>query len=217
MGNELVKVVGNGPDVLGDAPFVIVENADEAASRLGDVIERFEGDAVRQRRITENGHDVFIAAELIAGRADSQRGLQGRAGVRRAIAIVLALAPHGKTADSFRAANRVETVFAPGQQFVNITLVTDIPDELIFGSAKDVMEGEGQLDHAEVGPEVAAVFRQDRDQFLANFFGQRLQLVQRQFLDMNRTVHHLKISAHRKNRGNGGMGLTPIVRSLAAA
>ena len=38
------------------------------------------------------------------------------------------------------------------------------------------MQGEGQLDHAEVRAEVAAVFREDGNQLLADLFGEHFQL-----------------------------------------
>ena len=42
MRDEFVEIIRNGADVFGDAPFVIVENADEPLGGVTDVIERFE-------------------------------------------------------------------------------------------------------------------------------------------------------------------------------
>jgi len=43
IGDELVEITGNRPDVFGDAPFVVVEDADEFLRRVTDVVHRLEG------------------------------------------------------------------------------------------------------------------------------------------------------------------------------
>jgi hypothetical protein len=58
------------------------------------------------------------------------------------------------------------------------------------------MEGEGQFDHAEVRSEVTAVFGENSNEFMPDFLRQFRQLRERQFLDVQRRVHHLKILAH---------------------
>src|SRR2546422_6273118 len=77
---------------------------------------------------------------------------------------------------------------------------------------------------------MSAIFGEHGDQLVPNLFGQLLQLVQCQFFDMNRTVHHFEISAHRKNWSGGVLerwsvgfntpklhhSITPFVRSWAA-
>ena len=62
-----------------------------------DVVHRLERNAVGQGRIAEDRHHVFIAAALVARRADAQRGGKRGAGVRRAVAIVLALRAQAQT------------------------------------------------------------------------------------------------------------------------
>jgi hypothetical protein len=39
---------------------------------------------------------------------------------------------------------------------MDVALVTDVEDELVLGSVKDAMEGDGELDDAEVWAEMAA-------------------------------------------------------------
>jgi len=46
---------------------------------------------------------------------------------------------------------------------------------------------------------MAAIFGEHGYQLMPNLFGKLLQLIQCQFLDMNRTVHHFEISAHNRN------------------
>jgi len=49
----------------------------------------------------------------------------------------------------------VEPISPAREQFVNVCLVADIPDETVTGRIKDPVEGDGQLDDPEIGGEVA--------------------------------------------------------------
>jgi len=74
--------------------------------------------------------------------------------------------------------------------------MADIPDEFIFGSTEDVMQGECEFDHTEIWPEMPAIFGQNGNQFTADLLGKLMQLRQRQFLDVQGRVNHFEISAH---------------------
>ena len=58
------------------------------------------------------------------------------------------------------------------------------------------MQRQRQFHHPQVRAQVPAVLGQDGDQLMPDLLRQLLQLVQCQFLDVRRTVHHLEISAH---------------------
>ena len=196
MGDEPVEVGGDGADVLGNAPFIVVEDADELLRRVRDVVHRFERNAVGQGGIAKDRHHVFIAAALVAGGADAQGGGKRGAGVRRAVAIVLALRAQGEPAQAARAANGVKAALAAGQQLVDVNLVAHVPEKLVLGRVEDVMQRQRQLHHAEVRSHVPAVLGQHGDEFMPDLLGQLLQLIQRQLLDVRRAVHHLEILAH---------------------
>src|SRR5882757_6121503 len=79
---------------------------------------------------------------------------------------------------------------------MDVNLMADIPDEFIFGSTEDVMQGECEFDHTEIWPEMPAIFGQNGNQFTADLLSKLMQLRQRQFLDVQRRVHHFEISTH---------------------
>ena len=141
-------------------------------------------------------HHVLVAAALVAGRAHAQRGGQRRAGVARAVAIVLALGAQGEAVQAAGGADGVKAALAAGQQLVDVDLVADVPDELVLGRGEDAVQRDGQLHHAEVRAQVAAVLGEHGDQFVADLLRQLLQLLQRQLLDVRRAVHHVEVSAH---------------------
>ena len=66
-------------------------------------------------RIASDADDVFISAFQIAGRGESERRTDRRAGVSRAVAVVLALGAQGEAVESVGGANGVKSVFASGQ------------------------------------------------------------------------------------------------------
>ena len=50
----------------------------------------------------------------------------------------------------------VERFPAAGEDFVGIGLVADIPDHLVFGGVEDIMDGNGEVDRAQAGRQMAA-------------------------------------------------------------
>ena len=74
MRDELVQVAGDGADVLGNAPLVVIEDADEFFGRVRNVVKRLERNAVGQRGVAEDGDHIFIAPSLVARRGHAQRG-----------------------------------------------------------------------------------------------------------------------------------------------
>ena len=71
---------------------------------------------------------------------------------------------------------------------MDIALVADVEKKMIFRSLKDVMERDRQLDHPEVGTEMAAVLGQDRDHFLADLLRQQGQISDRELLQIGRRI-----------------------------
>ena len=96
-------------------------------------------------------------------------------------------------------------VTPPGQDLVRVALVADIPDQPVFRRVEDGMEGDGQLDRAEVGRQVAAGLGHRFDQEGAQFGRQLRQLLALQAAQVGRTVDgfkqgkgaHFRIADHR--------------------
>ena len=135
---------------------------DEPLRRVRDVVQRFERNSVGQGRVAENRDHILIAAALVARRAHAERGGQGGAGVAGAVAIVLAFGAQGEAVQAVGGADGVEAVLAAGQQLVDIDLVAHVPDEFVLGRGEDLVQRDGQFDHAEVGPEMAAILGRAR-------------------------------------------------------
>ena len=87
-----------------------------------------------------------------------------------------------KTGNPTPLPKRAEPVPPTGQDFMGIGLVTDIPDQLIFRSLKNVMKRNHQIHRAQRTCEMSTGFRNFIDDRLANFSGHLRQLIRPQLL-----------------------------------
>src|SRR5699024_5132171 len=84
-------------------------------------------------------------------------------------------------------ADGVEAVAATGEQLVDVGLVADIPDELVFGGGEHGVEGDGELDGSEAGAQVPAGAGDRGDELGAQLVGQRRELSRGERLEIIRT------------------------------
>lgn len=66
--------------------------------------------------------------------------------------------------------------------------MSDVENELVFWGFEGAVEGDRQFDDAEIGPDVAAIFSGDGDEFGADFLGELRQLGRGEGLDIGRTA-----------------------------
>ena len=78
-----------------------------------------------------------------------------------------------KSADAAELTERVESVFPSCQDFMNVRLMPDVPDDLVLGRLEGVHQRHRELDDAESGADVAARTRDHVDEALA-YFGRQL-------------------------------------------
>ena len=161
--DELVQVTGDRADIFRDAPFIVVENADEFFCRVRDVVHRFKRNAVRQRGVAENTDDLFIRTAFVARRRHAERGRKRRARVTRTERIVFAFRAERKTVQAVRLANRAKTIFASRQNFVNVNLMAHVPDKFVLRRGENFVQRNGKLDDAEIRTEMAAAFGETFD------------------------------------------------------
>ena len=90
--------------------------------------------------------------------------------------VVLALGARRIAGDAAQAAQRVEVLEAPGEQLVRVGLVADVPDDLVARRVEHAVERERQLDHAEVGRQVAGAARHGLDDDVAHLGGELVEL-----------------------------------------
>ena len=181
----------DGADVFGDRPFVVVKNADEFLRAVRNVVQGLEGNAARQGRVAEERDDVFVGAAHVARRGHAEGDREAGARVAGAVVVVLAFEAVEESARSAELAHPLDQLAPAREDFVDVALVADVHDKAVPRRVENVVQGQGHLDDAEVRPKVAARFREDRDQLLANLLGQRLKLLDREALDVRRPFNRV--------------------------
>src|SRR5580704_13043161 len=101
-----------------------------------------------------------------------------------AVAVVRTFSPQHEAIQAAWRADGVELFAASGKQFMDIRLVADVENKMVFRRVKNVVHGERQLDYPEVRSEVSAGLREDRNQLLADFLRQGFQLRDGEFFDI---------------------------------
>src|SRR5262249_14895855 len=155
---------------------------DQALGGVLDIVERFKRHTAGERRVADDGQNLFIGARMIAARRHAERRGKGGTRVTRAETIVRTLFTQREAHGAARLANLGKLLAASGEKLVDINLMADVPNETILGRAEDAVHGDAQLDHAEVRAQVAARLAQHADQFLADLLPERRELLIRQKL-----------------------------------
>ena len=196
VGDDAVEVASHGADVAVDGPLIVIEDDDEALGLRGDVVERLVGDAVGEGGVAGDGDDVLLAAGEIAGHGHAERRGERRAGVAGAVAVVLALSAEHEAVEAAGLADGGEAIGAAGEQLVHVSLVADVEEELVVRGVEDGVQGQGELDDAEVGAEMAAGPGKRLDQKFADLRCQFGHLRRVEALEVGRRVDGLQQCSH---------------------
>ena len=177
VGADLVEVGGDGADVPGDGPLVVVEHDDEALGGLSHVVEGLETDTAGEGGVAGDDDDVFVRAAQVAGGGHAEACGQGGAGVARAVAVMLALGAEEEAVEAAVLADAVDLPAAPGEHFVHVALMADVEEDFVRRRIEGAVQGDGQFDHAEVGAAVSARLGHGMDEFLADFPGEEWEVL----------------------------------------
>ena len=159
VGDNAMKVTGDGADIAIDGPFIVIEDNDHALGLRGDVIHRFEGNAVGEGGVTGDGDDVFVRSGQVAGHGHAQGGRKRGARVAGSVAIVLALGAEHEAIEAAGLADGFKTIAAAGEDLVDVGLMAHVEEDLVVGRVEDRMQGQSELHYAEIGAEMAAGLR----------------------------------------------------------
>ena len=76
--------------------------------------------------------------------------------MRGAEGVVIALRPLGEAGQAAALAQGADAVAAPGENFVRIALMADVPDQAVGRRVEDIVQRHRQFDDAEAGAEMPA-------------------------------------------------------------
>ena len=115
-------------------------------------------------------------------------------GVSDVKGVVRALIANREAGDSPVLANGGKAVAAAGQNFVAISLVADIPHDLVAWRVKQVMKRDGQLHRAQAGGQMAADLRDHGDHVIAQLLGDDGKILAGNLLQIGRGIDVVQIT-----------------------
>src|SRR5208283_4389378 len=110
---------------------------------MRDIIEGLIGDAAGESGVTGYGYHVFFATHAIASYRHSKCRGKGSTGMPGAVTIVLAFTAQHKAIQPTRRAYGVELLPSSREQFMDVGLVADIEQQMVFGGVEDIVQGDG--------------------------------------------------------------------------
>ena len=176
-----VEVFGQGPDPRADRHPVVVEDHEEPLLQEAGVVEGLEDDSRREGAVPDDrdAPPVVVTGEIVpAGKAERRR--QAAAGMTGHEQVVRALLRIGIAHQSAAGADRTEAGEAAGDQLVRVDLMTGIPDETVAAEVENAVQGQAQLDDAEVRGEVGGPGGGHLGERAAHLPGELFQLLDRQ-------------------------------------
>ncbi|MNF65672.1 hypothetical protein D3C84_474420 [compost metagenome] len=90
--------------------------------------------------------------------------------------VVLALGTTREGGDAVLLAQGAHALATTGEDLVWISLMTHVPHQPVVRGVEDVMQRDGQLDHAQAGTEMPTGLADRVEQFQAQLIGQGFQL-----------------------------------------
>ena len=162
------------------APVVVDDHHQPRVAGDGDVVEGLPGHAARERAVADHRDDVAVLAADGVGLGDAVGVAERGRSVRVLDDVVLGLGLARVAAHPALAAQGAELRDPPGHELVDVGLVSGVEDDPVARAVEHPVDGQGQLDDAEVGPEVTGVRGDRPDQQVADLARERRQLVLRQ-------------------------------------
>ena len=155
-----------------DGHRVVIEHDKQLPLDETKIVERLEGNAVNDTGIADEGDDFTVFLLLGLPQRHTDCGCYGGASVAYDELVIDAFGGVGKAAYAVCLAEEPETVFPAGNDFMRVALVADVPEELVLLEIEDVVQGQGQLDDAEIAGKVAAGPGDGAEDEAAYFVGQ---------------------------------------------
>ena len=202
---RLVEVVPHPADPRADRHLVVVEDDQELLAQAGGrVVQALEDDPRGERPVADHGDGVpfLVAGQHVAG-AEAQGGRGRAAGMAGHEQVEGALGGVGIPHQAALGPDRVQAVGPAGDQLVGIDLVAGVPDQAVGPEVERQVQGQAELDDAEVAGEVRGSMVDDADQLVAHLggevfevlLGERLQVARRLDPSQHRAVHQRSLSS----------------------
>ena len=143
---------------------IVVQHDHRVAPAEPEVVERFVGEATGERAVADDRDDLAAVAGGVSGDRQPEGVAHRGRGVAVLDDVVLGFDPGRVPRHPAALAEPAEPVEPARDQLVDVALVPGVPHDGVAGRVEDAVQRQGQLDRAEVGPEVASVDRHRLDE-----------------------------------------------------
>ena len=189
----MVQRPGEAADIPRDRHFIVVQDDDEIFPAGVGVVEPFKRNAAVQRAVSDH-RDRLVRVRRGAERGrNTERGRNRGSGVPGHARVEFRLARMREAGASAESPQGAEEFPTPGQYLMRVGLMTDVEYERIGRDVENIMQRNGQLDRAEVGAEVAAVFADRVDDELPDLLRQCAERVRRKLFQVRRGIDLFQI------------------------
>jgi hypothetical protein len=159
-----VRILVQRADRRRDRHVVVVEDDQHVGIGNAGIVQRLEGHAGRHGAVADDGTTLrsspfCLAASAMPSAAEIEVDEWPTPKVSYSLSLRL-----GKPETPPVHAQRSHASRRPVRYLVRIALVADVPDQPVFRRVEDVVQGDGQLDGAEIGRQVAAGLRDRFDE-----------------------------------------------------
>ena len=148
-------------------------------AEVAGLVHRLERHAGGHRAVADDRHHVVLLAAQVARHGEAERRRDRGRGVAGGEDVVLRLAAQAEAGEPAVLAQRLHPVAPAGEDLVRVGLVADVPDQQVARRVEQVVQGDRQLDRAQVRGEVAAGLRDAAHDLLAQLVGELGELLAR--------------------------------------
>ena len=194
--HQLCQVLVQGANWRADRHVVVIQDHQQITIVGARIVHGFVGHAGGQRTVADDGHSFALAACLFGRHGHAKGGRNAGGGMGGAESVVNTFFAARKPTQAAHLAQGAHLVQAAREHFVGISLMTDVPNESIFRRVVDVMQGNGQLNRAQIGAEMAACLRDRLNQTPTKLFSQGLQILTRQLPQVRRRLNPFQQGVH---------------------
>ena len=167
--SESTKRLSEAPRRLRYRHVVVVQDDDKPLRRRRAVVERLETRAVRDRRVAYDRDDMLLASAPVARSGKPLGDGKRNARVTRHGGVGLRLGGIGEAGDPAHLAKRSEIAVSSGENLPCVCLVSDVPHDAVGLRVEDLRKGHRDLDGAERGRKMPAVFRNGLEDPVSQF------------------------------------------------
>ncbi len=140
IGADAIQVAGQCSDVRRDRHLVVVQNDDERNLQASGVVEGLVSHSAGQGAIANDGDRMVVLAPELGRDRHAECGRDRGRSMTGTELVVRALLTLQKAAESPFLANRVEAIAPSGHQFMWVSLMPNVPDDLVVRRIEDVVQ-----------------------------------------------------------------------------